>query len=530
MPFNQDLTVDEEPPSYDSLTPSQKDLSKKNELLQEEIDYWKKRYEVLVKTHDHDKQTNRLLETQIKLLEQQLHLTKHVEEQFAAQLVTVTEKQALLQRKNDSLFGWVESSIKEEENALIYIETLEMSILSLKDFPEIANLRSNVQELERNFSRAKEEDSLETEAHVNARNKSLEENILSLVNRSAFTQIVSQLEIKFAAIIQREQALFLIEFREKKLSTDPLLQQYLDDKTQKLIALKQIQENEKLVVFYNTAYIVLWSKITGFLAAFSQLVEKKAGFGEKAVDVTASVVGGFLGSVPIVGPLLDTIAALTIKEVGGGLLDKTQNKKNITMLDILQNPDYAKKMSELFARTLTLRAQADIQSWDIATIKDTATKNSNQVYELSIGGKIKECISEPPEKIVDSFLESMKKGMKLNLLPTSPKSRHADEKSASETQTLVQTQEILSQTHKTEFLAQHTAINLKGLKRQSSGLVEASNKNAEQVAALQLEVNSLKSQVYDMQQTIERLLKAPQPSSQETAKKTKVKESFFKRT
>lgn len=65
-------------------------------------------------------------------------------------------------------------------------------------------------------------------------------------------------------------------------------------------------------------------------------------------------------------------------------------------------------MAELFARSLTLRYQNDIQCWDPKTIKHAATMYSNQVYELSTSGRVKDCNVYSLEEKVELFLSSLK--------------------------------------------------------------------------------------------------------------------------
>ncbi|WP_019218169.1 hypothetical protein [Legionella tunisiensis] len=72
-------------------------------------------------------------------------------------------------------------------------------------------------------------------------------------------------------------------------------------------------------------------------------MEKKAGLGEKAIDLSSSVVGSLLGSVPVVGSLLDTIASFTLKEIGNTVLGHFEDKRMQNILEILHNPDHAKK-------------------------------------------------------------------------------------------------------------------------------------------------------------------------------------------
>ena len=164
-----------------------------------------------------------------------------------------------------------------------------------------------------------------------------------MLEGEVFTKLKCDLEIKFTTILHKEQEIFRVELEETMPTQDALTQEYLDGKTKKLAALKRIHSDEKAQLFYNTTYIVFWAKITGFLSLFSDLVEKKAGVAEKAVDLSSSLIGGLLGSVPFAGPLLDTISSFALKEAGGAIIDYFDNKKVQHFLEIIQNPDHAKK-------------------------------------------------------------------------------------------------------------------------------------------------------------------------------------------
>ncbi|WP_019218168.1 hypothetical protein [Legionella tunisiensis] len=107
-------------------------------------------------------------------------------------------------------------------------------------------------------------------------------------------------------------------------------------------------------------------------------------------------------------------------------------------------------MAELFARSLTQRYQAEIQSWEPETIKKAATTYSDQVFELSIGGKIQDCKDESTEGQVATFLGAIQE--------TTPKSKSAlhPQKSV-HTQVRESTQTLRGKVQKAEFVAVHAA-------------------------------------------------------------------------
>ncbi|KTC87007.1 hypothetical protein [Legionella brunensis] len=507
MPFNQKVdadTIEELPPVYESvLDEPNKIYAEENEILREENQLLGQKVSRLEADSSSLKQAKSLLEEQIKLLNQQIELIRKSKQQLSANLQSLSENYALQQRKNSELVEWLALSAADEERTLIYIDALASCATSLRNNPEISELRFKLQELDSNLQVHKGEVSAEIEKQVNEKAQIIQENVLELFHKlitsEAFTQLVSNLEEKLTDIVRRDEKTFLEELAEKIPVPNELTKQYLDEKTKKLMDLKQIHSDEKVSLFYNTSYIVLWAKIVGVISVFSELVEKKAGIGEKAVDLTSSVVGGLLGSVPVVGALLDTIASFTLKEIGGAVIGHFDDKKMQNILEILRNPDHAKKMAELFARSLTLCHQLEIQSWDAKTIKHAATMYSNRVYELSIGGKIKECMADSTEEKVAVFLDAVN-GVKeasrdvKSVGTSSPKPKFSLQEKSLKTSVHEGTQTLRKKLSETEFFSKHTSVVVKGIKRQNSDFQQEAIKQQEQISELKLQVATLQQE------------------------------------
>ncbi|WED42716.1 hypothetical protein [Legionella cardiaca] len=577
MPLENELLISEEPPSYNSVLAAftQKDAAKEN-WLEEENALLKNELELLReesaneiarlrKFNSHLSQKQIALKEHIRLLDEQLLYAKEREQETKTCLTTLNENYVLLQRKNERLLNWLDLLVIEEERSLrnletTYLEAAASCAISLNEHPEVIALRSKMQELENNLQKQQGQISTEVEKQVSEKAQSIQENILELFNKlihgDAFTKIVSNLEVKFATIIQQEQEAFSAEFAGKIPVPDPLTQQYLDEKTKKLVALEQIHSDEKTSQFYNTSYMVLWAKITGFISVFSQLVEKKAGTGEKLVDLSSSLIGGLIGSVPVIGPLLDTIASFSLKEVGGAVLEHFEEKRNQNVLTILRNPEHAKKVAELFARSLTFRYQAEIQTWDSETINRAATAYSNQVYELTLGNKIKECQTDEPEKKIEIFLGALKEisekdicyevipeknnGAGLRTPSPSPKSKLRMSEKSVETTVHEGIKTLRDKMGKTAYLTQHTTVQLKGVKRLNSDLQQVVVKQQEQIKQLQSEVvelkkdrkthdeeiGSLKSQLSGLQTIVADWLTVPIDTLVKLPEKNSIKDKF----
>jgi predicted RNase H-like nuclease (RuvC/YqgF family) len=193
--------------------------------------------------------------------------------------------------------------------------------------------------------------------------------------------------------------------------------------------------------------------------------------------------------VPFAGPLLDTISSFALKEAGGAIIDYFDNKKAEHFLKIIQNPDHAKKTAELFARSLTLRYQKDIQSWSPKTIESTATLYSNQIYDLSIKGKIYECEDKPAEDKIETFLAALREVSTKEMTYSCPRPSEQSLKTSVHQNTKTLRQTIA----KHEFQVKHASVHLEGVKRQNSGLLEESSKQKEQINALKAEVSFLKT-------------------------------------
>ncbi|MFW2572381.1 hypothetical protein [Legionella sp. 29fVS95] len=502
MPFNQlpNLPTDDEPPAYDSIIETSEDIATKqqdvvraeNEFLTQEIILLQQEIRRLNRERDQQKK-------HIELIEEQLRLVNIRGEYQQTKVTALEENNKLLQRKNSGLVELLEVSVKEQEETLQYAEALELCGASMSTSSEVNDLHLKLQELEQSLERQRGEVSAEIEKQINEKTQRLQKDILDLFNQllngEVFTNLVSELEIKFMAILRHEQERLQAELAAHIPVQDELIQEYLDGKTQKLVDLKKIHSDEKTSLFYNTSYIVLWAKIIGVISIFSQLVEKKAGLGEKAVELSSSVVGSLLGSVPVVGSLLDTIASFTLKEIGSTVLGHFEDKRTQNILEILRNPDHAKKMAELFARSLTLRYQAEIQAWEPDTIKKTATMYSDQVFELSIGGKIKECKDESTESQVATFLGALQEA--------TPRSKSAAHPQKSvHTQVRESTQTLRGKFQKAEY---HTVHAITALKSEVTALRK---EQAQQNDALE----SLKIFTYGLQELIAGLL-TPSPAT-----------------
>ncbi|HHF7345011.1 TPA: hypothetical protein ACPSKB_001429 [Legionella feeleii] len=502
MPFDQlpNLPTDDDPPAYDSIIEAPQDIATKkqeviraeNEFLTQEITLLQQEIRRLNRERDKQKK-------HIELIEEQLRLGNIRGEYQQTKITALEENNELLQRKNSGLVELLEVSVKEQEQTLEYAEALELCGASMSTSAEVNDLHLKLQELEHSLERHRGEVSSEIEKQINEKTQRLQKDILDLFNQllngEAFSNLVSELEIKFMAILRHEQERLQAELAAQIPVQDELIQEYLDGKTQKLADLKKIHNDEKTSLFYNTSYIVLWAKIIGVISIFSQLVEKKAGLGEKAVELSSSVVGSLLGSVPVVGSLLDTIASFTLKEIGSTVLGHFEDKRTQNILEILRNPDHAKKMAELFARSLTLRYQAEIQSWEPDTIKKTATMYSDQVFELSIGGKIKECKDESTEGQVATFLGALQEA--------TPRSKSAAHPQKSvHTQVRESTQTLRGKFQKAEY---HTVHAITALKSEVAALRKEHAQQKE-------DIESLKTFTYGLQEIIAGLL-TPTPAT-----------------
>lgn len=498
MPFDQlpNLPKDDEPPAYDSIIETSQDIATKqqdvvraeNEFLTQEITLLQQEIRRLNRERDQQKK-------HIELIEEQLRLANISKEHQQTKMTVLEENNELLQRKNSGLVELLEVSVKEQEQTLQYAEALELCGASMSTSSEVNDLHLKLQELEHSLERHRGEVSSEIEKQINEKTQRLQKDILDLFNQllnsDVFSKLVSDLEIKFTAIIHHEQERLQAELAAKIPIQDELTQEYLDGKTKKLVELKKIHNDEKSSLFYNTSYIVLWAKIIGVISIFSQLVEKKAGLGEKAVELSSSVVGSLLGSVPVVGSLLDTIASFTLKEIGNTVLGHFEDKRTQNILEILRNPDHAKKMAELFARSLTLRYQAEIQSWEPDTIKKTATMYSDQVFELSIGGKIKECKDESTEDQVETFLGALQE--------VTPKSKSAPlpQKSVP-TQVQEGTRTLRGKAERAELLAVQAT-------KKNSNFAQTFAKQQTQITALTSEVAVLRKELAQRNEDVESL-------------------------
>ncbi|KTC99286.1 hypothetical protein [Legionella feeleii] len=511
MPFDQlpNLPTDDDPPAYDSIIEAPQDIATKkqeviraeNEFLTQEITLLQQEIRRLNRARDKQKK-------HIELIEEQLRLGNIRGEYQQTKITALEENNELLQRKNSGLVELLEVSVKEQEQTLEYAEALELCGASMSTSAEVNDLHLKLQELEHSLERHRGEVSSEIEKQINEKTQRLQKDILDLFNQllngEAFSNLVSELEIKFMAILRHEQERFQAELAAQIPVQDELIQEYLDGKTQKLADLKKIHNDEKTSLFYNTSYIVLWAKIIGVISIFSQLVEKKAGLGEKAVELSSSVVGSLLGSVPVVGSLLDTIASFTLKEIGSTVLGHFEDKRTQNILEILRNPDHAKKMAELFARSLTLRYQAEIQSWEPDTIKKTATMYSDQVFELSIGGKIKECKDESTEGQVATFLGALQEA--------TPRSKSAAHPQKSvHTQVRESTQTLRGKFQKAEY---HTVHAITALKSEVAALRKEHAQQKE-------DIESLKTFTYGLQEIIAGLLTPPPTKTVGEASDTK---------
>ncbi|ASQ47282.1 hypothetical protein [Legionella clemsonensis] len=506
--IENDIYINDPPPPYEdpkSNTLASSYYEQENNYLKQENELLKKELALLKRDNLQLKQGHSVLEEHIQLLNSQIHLIKQNKEQLDDNYAILRKNHVLLQRENSDLLCWLALATEREEQTLLYLQTLEACALALNDSPEIDTLRLKMQELETTLQAQKGELSAEIGKQIDEKSQLIQENILELFNQlihgEVYTQLVSELELKLSTIIHQEQETFFNEISEKLTATHALTQQYLDDKTKKLITLKQIREDEKSNLFYNTSYIALWAKIIGVISIFSQLVEKKAGTGRKMVELSSSMIGGLLGSVPIVGALLDTVASFTLKELGDGVIDYFEDKRIQNILAILQNPDHAKKMAELFARFLTLRYQNEIQFWDPKTIKHAATMYSNQVYELSTSGKIKDCKTSSLEEKVEVFLNSLKtlsekeiiyesnkeETATLSTTTSSPKIKLQLGKKSIKTKVQEQTQTLRLKVNDAERLSVFAKVQLQRVQ-------EESYTQQKQIAALQSEFASFKTQ------------------------------------
>ncbi|CEK09388.1 hypothetical protein [Legionella hackeliae] len=512
-----DIVIDDAPPQYQDVEPSSlasihiqenSYLREENELLKKELALSKRVHQQLQWDHATLKEHNLLVETQLALV-------KETKQQLGENYATLCKNYVLSIGEKNGLIQLLRATTEQEERILNTIETeLESCTRTLSQSPEIGELRLKMQEFEANLQAHKDEVSADIEKQIDEKSQLLRTNILELfdqfIHGEAFTQLVSDLEIKLSAIIYQEQEAFLAEANHIPI-IDEVTLQYLDNKTKKLIALKQIRDNDKCNLFYNTSYIALWAKIIGIISVFSQLVEKKAGTGKKVLDLSADVIGGLLGSVPFVGPLLDTVTAFTLKEIGDGVLDYLADKRIQNILAILQNPDHAKKMAELFARSLTVRYQDDIQSWATKTIKHAATMYSNQVYTLSTSGKInsklEELKSDSLDDKIEIFLNSLATLSEKEIIydstkeVTTPSSSglklnksFPNEKSIG-THVQQQTQTLRKRVSETEFYSKHASVVVKGVQRQNSGLQQKSEKHGAQISSLESEVVFLRAEV-----------------------------------
>ncbi|KTD07928.1 hypothetical protein [Legionella jamestowniensis] len=521
MPFEtneNDLYINDPPPPYEESTSTSLEslYEQENTCLKQENELLKKELTLLKQNNLQLKQGNNVLEEHSQLLNYQLELIKKTKVQSEDNYLMLQSNHALLQRENSNLLNWLAIIIEREEEreaqSLLYLQTVESCEFTLNESPEIDTLRLKMQELETTLHSQKGELSAEIEKQIEEKSQLIQENILELFNQlmhgDVYTQLVSDLEVKLSAIIHQEQESFFNEISGKLTVPHELTQQYLDDKTKKLITLKQIREDEKSNLFYNTSYIALWAKIIGVISIFSQLVEKKAGAGKKMVGLSSSLIGGLLGSVPIVGALLDTVASFTLNELGEGVLDYFEDKRMQNILAILQNPDHAKKMAELFARSLTLRYQNEIQCWDSKTIKHAATMYSNQVYELSTNGKVKDCKVYSLDEKVELFLSSLKTLSEREIIydsnqeetaapaiaMSSPKTKLYSSKKSIKTKVQEQTQTLRKKVSQTELLSTHASVHLKSVQRQNSDLQQETLRNREEIISLKAEVNSLKTE------------------------------------
>ncbi|BCA94052.1 hypothetical protein TUM19329_04130 [Legionella antarctica] len=485
----------DEPPTYDSVfdTPESIELEV-NACLQKEI-------ELLKRDNEQLNISNSVLRQQLKLIKEQLTLTEESKQLLNTNVTLLQKNNILLQNENSSLADWLNKTAAKEEQTLLYTDALESCAITIAETPEINFLHLKMKELELCLQQQTGEISVEIEKQVNEKTLLVQENIFELFNQlldgDVFSNLTSELEVKFTEIIQKEQETLHAELEERMPLQDELTQEYLEGKTKKLAELKKIQGDEKTRLFYNTSYTVFWAKVTGFLSVFSGLVEKKAGFADKTVELSSSLIGGLLGSVPFAGPLLDTITSFALKEAGGAVIGYFENKKAEHLLEVIQNPDHAKKAAELFARSLTLRYQVDIQTWDVKNIKSTATLYSNQIYDLSIKGKIYECRDNPVDDKITTFLAALKEiaSKEISCEISTRKSRLHNAQPSLKTSVHEGTKTIRQTMAKTEHLVVCASIAMNRVTRQNSGLLEESSLNAKQIEELSSKVFLLETEV-----------------------------------
>ncbi len=489
-----DLLVDE-PPAYASVVDTTESIEQEvNACLQEEI-------ELLKRDNRQIKLSNSVLKQQLKLIKEQLRLVEESKQLLNANVTLLQQNNKLLQNKNSSLTDWLKRSAANEEQALLYIDALESCSIAIAETPEINSLYLKMQELEHCLQQQNGGISAEIEKQINEKTLLVQENIFELFSQllegEVFSKLTSELEIKFTAIIHKEQETFHVALEERLSPQDELTQEYLEGKTKKLADLKKIHSDAKTRLFYNTSYTVFWAKVTGFLSVFSDLVEKKAGLADKAVDLSSSLIGGLLGSVPFAGPLLDTISSFALKEAGGAVLGYFDHKKAEHLLEIIQNPDHAKKAAELFARSLTLRYQADIQSWDLKIIKSTATLYSTQIYDLSIKGKIYECRNDPVEDKIKTFLAALKEIATKELTydvssaTRTPRLQNAQQSPKTSVHQGTLRQAMAKQEH--QMICTTFAVNR--VTSQNSGLLEESSQHTKKIDDLSSKISFLESEV-----------------------------------
>ncbi|MDI9819101.1 MULTISPECIES: hypothetical protein [unclassified Legionella] len=522
MPYGQEnILVTDQPPAYDSLISPSQLYAEENTLLKEENTLLGIENERLKTTNSQLIVANSLLTEQIQLINSQLKLTKETTQRQDSMFAVLKEHNKLLQIKNEALTELF--SLTEGEQTSSYTEEALKPYAALQDIPEIQSLHDKMKELETNLQEQKE-NLTEIDRQVQEKTQIIQESLIALLEGDTFAQIVHGLEAKISANLHQDQGILYDELAGRSSHQNELTQAYLDSKTEKLTALNRINSNQKTQLFYNTSYSVLWAKIIGFTSLCSELVEKKAGAADKALELGSSMLGGLLGGIPIIGSLVETITAFTVKEAGGAIMGRFEEPKNQNMLGILQNPEQAKKMAELFARSLTLRYQKDIQGWELKKIKAVATLYSNQLYGLCLSGKIKGCEDYPIENKVAIFLDALKTpsskeiaekerlislplpfSVPVSASPASLRTKPNIAEKSWSTTVYNSTKTLRSLVSKHEFSAEHARILLQGVERQHSDLQQQSvqqqgkitqieNRNNKQDRA----INNLNGQVTEL--------------------------------
>ncbi|SPX62650.1 hypothetical protein [Legionella feeleii] len=260
MPFDQlpNLPTDDDPPAYDSIIEAPQDIATKkqeviraeNEFLTQEITLLQQEIRRLNRARDKQKK-------HIELIEEQLRLGNIRGEYQQTKITALEENNELLQRKNSGLVELLEVSVKEQEQTLEYAEALELCGASMSTSAEVNDLHLKLQELEHSLERHRGEVSSEIEKQINEKTQRLQKDILDLFNQllngEAFSNLVSELEIKFMAILRHEQERFQAELAAQIPVQDELIQEYLDGKTQKLADLKKFITMKKPACFITPA-------------------------------------------------------------------------------------------------------------------------------------------------------------------------------------------------------------------------------------------------------------------------------------